>query len=81
VIYFEDARTKIEIIGHAVSVLPVPHHDAIRAHELRALFPAADGWIHYPRGVGQTATTPEGRVIVARMAEERLTSAGRRASA
>lgn len=72
-IYFEDARTRIEIIGHAVSVLPHPLSDAIRAHELRALFPSAEGWIHYPRGVGQSATTPEGRAIVARMAEERLT--------
>jgi hypothetical protein len=72
-IHFEDKHTRIEIIGHAVSVLPHPLTDAIRAHEIRLLFPVREGWIHYPRGVGQTATTPEGRAIVARMAEERLT--------
>jgi hypothetical protein len=67
-IHYQDERTKIETIGRAVSILPSPEHDPVRAAELHTLFPVADGWMHFHFGVGQRANTSEERSTIVRQA-------------
>ncbi len=45
--FFRDSRTVIEVHSMQAMILPVPLHDPARTRELHALFPSADGWLHF----------------------------------